>query len=107
MEVAYIAIFISLLGSAFGLVRDYTKEETIIKKLAEHQSDQLKQIAMNQYETDAKLNRHIETTTRIDKDNAVLATSMNGMKETMNKLEETMKEFVVEMRDIAKEIRKK
>lgn len=100
-----IAIFLTVITSAFNFIRSWTVEETITKKVVEFQSDQLKQVAMTVYENEAKLNRHIEFTTKIDKDNAVLTNSMNNMEKTMNKVEETIKELITEVKGLAKEMR--
>lgn len=82
----------------------YVREDTIVKKVSEYQSAELKQVYMDHLALVTKVDRHIdhhnEFKSKISLETGVMSNSMDNMEKTLDKLETTLKEFTIEIRGL-------
>lgn len=88
----------------------YVREDTIVKKVSEYQSAELKQMYLEHLNLVTKVDKHIdhhnEFKGKISVETGIMSTNMKNMKETLDKLEISLKEFTVEIKELVKELKK-
>lgn len=82
----------------------YVREDTIVKKVSEYQSAELKQVYMDHLALASKVEKHIDHhndfKSKISTETAVMSKGMENMSNTLDKLETTLKEFTIEIRGL-------